>query len=117
MIGGNLVSWKGKKHDVVISSAEAKYQAMALVIYELIWLKHLLQDLRFGYVKQMQLICYHQATWHIATNPVFYGRTKHKEAGCHFIREKIWSRCIATRFVNSNDQLADVFTKSLKGEC
>ena len=34
---------------------------------------------------------------------------------CHFIREKIASGCIATSFVNSNDQLADIFTKSLRG--
>ena len=42
-IGGNLISWKSKKHDVVAkSSAEAKYQAMALATCELIWLKQLL---------------------------------------------------------------------------
>ena len=34
---------------------------------------------------------------------------------CHFIREKITSGCIYTSFVNSNDQLADIFTKSLSG--
>ena len=43
-IGGNLVSWKSKKHDVVaISSAKAEYRAMALATYELICLRHLLQ--------------------------------------------------------------------------
>ena len=47
-IGGNLISWKSKNQDVVDrSSAEAKYQAMALATYELIWLKQLLQELRY----------------------------------------------------------------------
>ena len=86
MIGGNLISWKSKKQDVVArSSVEAEYQTMALATCELIWLKQLLQELGCSEVKQMKLICDNQAALHIASNPVFHKRTKHIEVDCHFI--------------------------------
>lgn len=49
-IGNDLISCKSKKH------GEAKYQAMALETCELIWLKHLRQELRFGKNELMKLI-------------------------------------------------------------
>ena len=42
-IGGNIISWKSKKQDVVArSSVEAEYRAMTLATCELLWLKNLL---------------------------------------------------------------------------
>ena len=88
---------------------------MTLPTCELIWLKHLLQELRFGKDEQMKLKCDNQAALHISSNLVFHERTKHIEVDCHFIKEKIALRCMTTSIVNSNDQLADIFTKSLRG--
>jgi len=100
---------------VARSSAKAEYRAMALAACELIRLKQLLKELQFGEVTQMTLICDNQATLHISSNPVFHERTKHIEIDCHFVREKITFEDIKTEFVNSNDQLGDIFTKSLRG--
>ncbi|RVW55440.1 Retrovirus-related Pol polyprotein from transposon RE1 [Vitis vinifera] len=118
VVGYTDADWAGSPTDrrsTSGSSAEAEYRAMALATCELIWLRHLLQELRFGKDEQMKLICDNQAALHIASNPVFHERTKHIEVDCHFIREKIASGCVATSFVNSNDQLVDIFTKSLRG--
>ena len=64
------LSWKNKKQDVVAkSSVETGYRAMATC--ELIWLKQLLQELRFRKDGQMKFLCYNQAALHIALTQSF----------------------------------------------
>jgi Reverse transcriptase (RNA-dependent DNA polymerase) len=113
-VGGNLVTWKSKKQNVVArSSAEAEYRAMASTASELTWIKQVLADLNIKVEEPMKMFCDNQSARHIATNPVFHERTKHIEVDCHFVREKIQSKEIETPFVKSEDQLADILTKGL----
>ena len=44
---------------------------MALATCELIWLRQLLQELRFRKDEQIKLVCDNQVALHIASNPVF----------------------------------------------
>ena len=113
-VGGNLVTWKSKKQNVVArSSAEAEYRAMASTASELIWIKQLLSDMGFKTQEPMKMFCDNNSARHIASNPVFHERTKHIEVDCHFVREKVQAKEIETPYVKSEDQLADIFTKGL----
>ena len=72
-LGGNLITWKSKKQIVVArSSAEAEYRAMALTSFELMWIKHLLEELKFVVKLPMTMHCDNQASIHIASNPMFH---------------------------------------------
>ncbi|WRX19899.1 Reverse transcriptase [Theobroma cacao] len=115
-IGGNLVSWKSKKHNVISrSSAELEYRAMAQTVCEVVWMYQLLSDVGLKSSLPTKLWCNNQATLHIASNPVFHEQTKHIEIDCHFVREKIQQKFISTGYVKIEDQLGDIFTKALNG--
>ena len=112
MLGGNLVTWRSKKQNVVArSSAETKFWSIALGVCELLWLKILLNDLRIEWTAHMKLYCDNKSAISIAHNPV--DRIKHIEIDRHFIKEKSDSGLICTPYISSQDQLADMLTKGL----
>ncbi|XP_028100331.1 uncharacterized protein LOC114299723 isoform X1 [Camellia sinensis] len=116
-VGGNLVTWHGKKQAVVSrSSAEAEYRAVAHGTYELIWLQSLLSNIGLDWSGPMTLYCDNKAAISIAHNPIQHDRTKHIESDRHFIKEKLNKSVTCMPFVKSEDQLADVFTKDLSSK-
>ncbi|KAH9764380.1 glutelin type-A 1 [Citrus sinensis] len=111
-----LVSWKSKKQNIVSrSSEESEYRAMAQSLCEIMWIYQLLSEIDLKTSVPAKLWCDNQAALHIASNPVFYERTKHIEIDCHFVREKIQQGLISTLYVKTGDQLGDIFTKALNG--
>lgn len=52
----------------------------------------------------------------LAKNPVFHERSKHIDTRYHFIRECIAKKEMELIYVKTQDQVADIFTKSLKFE-
>jgi len=86
---------------------------MAATAYELTWLRYLLQDLQVSHQQPATLLCDNKAALYIAANPVYHERTKHIELDCHTVREKIQNGKIKTTHVQTQFQVADIFTKPL----
>ena len=113
LLGSSLISWRSKKQSVVAhSSTEAEYRALADATSELLWLRWLLADMGALQTTSTPIHCDNRSAIHIAHNDVFHERTKHIEIDCHFIRHHLQQSVLHLLSVSSEDQLADVFTKS-----
>ncbi|KAL6276812.1 hypothetical protein ACE6H2_020413 [Prunus campanulata] len=75
------------------------------------------KGLMFSKHTPMDLEGYTNADWAGSiTKPVQHDRTKHVEVDRHFIKEKLERGIIKFPFVNSENQLADILTKSVSSK-
>jgi hypothetical protein len=113
-LGDCLISWSAKKQAVVSrSSTEAEYRSLSITTAELFWIRMLFRELGVSLSIPPVLWCDNIGALALASNPVFHARTKHIEVDYHFVREKVLNRDILIKFINTHDQVADVFTKGL----
>jgi hypothetical protein len=113
-LGNNLISWSARKQPTVShSSTEAKYKSLANATTEMIWVQKLLTELKVPHSPMTRLWCDNLGAKYLSANPVFHARTKHIEIDFHFIRERVAKKLMDIRFINTNDQVADGFTKAL----
>ncbi|XP_071741012.1 uncharacterized mitochondrial protein AtMg00810-like [Rutidosis leptorrhynchoides] len=112
--GGNLVSCSAKKQPTVSrSSCESEYRALANTAAEIIWITHLLRELHVLPPDRPTILCDNKSALFLRQNPIPNKQSKHIDIDYHFIRELISSGKLYTKFVPTNLQLADIFTKSL----
>jgi hypothetical protein len=109
----SLVSWASKKQNsVALSTAEAEYIATGHCCAQLLWMRQTLWD--YGYkLTKIPLLCDNESAIRMADNPVEHSRTKHIAIRYHFLRDHQQKGDIEIAYINTKDQLADIFTKPL----
>lgn len=60
--------------------------------------------------------CDNQAAISMSKNPSFHGRTKHIDIRVHFIRDLVSNGSVIMKYCGTNEQMADILTKSLPKE-
>ncbi|KAJ9546500.1 hypothetical protein OSB04_019043 [Centaurea solstitialis] len=112
-LGDKLVSWASKKqHCVSTSTAEAEYVAAASCCSQVLWMRTQLRDYGYNY-NHIPIYCDSKSAIAITCNPVQHTRTKHIDIRYHFIKDHVERGTIELYFVNTEYQLADLFTKPL----
>ncbi|KAJ9545172.1 hypothetical protein OSB04_024879 [Centaurea solstitialis] len=112
-LGDKLVSWGSKKqHCVSTSTAEAEYVAAASCCSQVLWMRTQLRDYGYNF-NHIPIYCDSKSAIAITCNPVQHTRTKHIDIRYHFIKDHVERGTIELYFVNTEYQLADLFTKPL----
>nr|GEY37939.1 putative Gag-Pol polyprotein, identical [Tanacetum cinerariifolium] len=112
--GTAVISWSSKKQaSVALSSIEAEYVAAAAASCQAVWLRRILKDVGHEQVKPTIIKCDSKSAVLLARNPIYHGRTKHIEIKHHYIRELIANGEVQLEECRSDEQIADVLTKSL----
>lgn len=112
-INGGIISWCSEKQkSVSLSTTESEYIEASQAVKELIWIDRLLKNLD-GNISIPLLLMDNQSAIKLIKNPEFHKRTKHIDVRFHFVREKYAEKFFNLKYVNTKEQLADIFTKPL----
>ena len=113
-MGSSIICWRSmKQKTVALSSCEAEYIAATTATCQGIWLNRLINELKGVEEKPWKLLVDNQSAITLSKNPVHHSRTKHIDTRYHFIRQCIEEKKTVFAYVKSEDQLADILTKSL----
>ncbi|GJZ79533.1 retrovirus-related pol polyprotein from transposon TNT 1-94, partial [Tanacetum coccineum] len=116
LLGDRLVSWSSKRQkSAAISSTEAEYIALSGCCAQVLWMRSQLTDYGLGFNK-IPMYCDNKSAIALCCNNVQHSRSKHIDIRFHFIKEHVENGVIELYFVNTEYQLADIFTKALGRE-
>jgi hypothetical protein len=109
----SILSKSKLQHAITTSSCQAELAALFAASSETIWLRRLLSDM--GYDANTPTMIYedNQAAIKYSHTRESYGRMKHIDLKHKFIREHIKNGVLKLEFIRSDQNVADILTKSL----
>lgn len=113
ILNGAAVSWTSKKlREIAVSTVEAEYTAFHLAACHAVWMQQLLWEM-VGRKGPITIYC--DSTGCIANlkNFITTGHTKHIGVKYHASRQMVANQKVAPVYVQTDENIADVFTKPL----
>ncbi|GJY11350.1 retrotransposon protein, putative, ty1-copia subclass [Tanacetum coccineum] len=112
-LGDRLVSWSSKRQkSAAISCTKAEYIVLSGCCAQVLWMRSQLTDYGLGFNK-IPMYCDNKSVIALCCNNVQHSRSKHIDIRFHFIKEQVKNGVVELYFVNTEYQLANIFTKAM----
>jgi len=117
-LGNCVVDHISRKQDSVLnSSCAAEYVSIGVVVRGVLWMNSLLKEMGFAQgTSSVKVLNDNQSAIAIAKNDGNHNRVKHIDLTHHFIKDEIQKKVIQLDWIRSEDQIADILTKTLGGQ-
>lgn len=109
--GGAILWGSSRQPHCVLSSCEAELLAACAACKSALWLKQLLLELNHPVTPVLYVD--NQSSIKLLTNGQFHKRTKHIDVKYHFVKEHLEQGDLEVKYIPTDQQEADIFTKPL----
>ncbi|SOV05945.1 uncharacterized protein UDID_19078 [Ustilago sp. UG-2017a] len=108
---GNLVAWKSAlQRCTALSAVEAEFVAATEAAREILFFKHLFKTVGID-VSIPTIFSDNTGTIQVSKDPTQHWKLKHIDTKYHFIRDNVQDGKVKSKYINTADNLADLFTK------
>ena len=115
MMSNCVVSWLAKQQPIVAqSSTEAEYIAANEAAREVVWLRSLLDEIGYNQSIPTDLYVDNKVALQMINGDGQFNRRKHIAVKYFWIREQATNGSICVKWVDTTQQMADIFTKTLE---
>ena len=113
-LGGLPIIWNNLKQKVVaLSSCEDEYIAITSAVCQGVWIARLVMEVMGVKMEALKIMVDNQSAIMLIKTSAHHNRIKHIDTRYHFIRDCVEDGRVVIKHVKSEDQLADILTKSL----
>ncbi|SPC67201.1 uncharacterized protein UHOD_11472 [Ustilago sp. UG-2017b] len=108
---GNLVAWKSAlQRCTALSAVEAEFVAATEAAREVLFFEHLFKAIGID-VGIPTIFSDNTGTIQVSKDPAQHWKLKHIDTKYHFIRDNVQDGKVRIKYINTADNLADLFTK------
>ena len=115
IFGARAISWSLKKQNIVtLSSTEAEYVRHTNTAKEILWIRNFWAEINGKLIFNLILLkANNQGTIQLSNNNKFHTCMKHIDVRYHFIHEALENKLLEIKYVPTDENIADIFTKPL----